>query len=150
MSEVRTDRCPLCGGDNSCAMAASGGTKHLRADIRSGAGLGEQSIALAEARDIKGAAPTGIDIHQHRQGCRIGDALQIDQHILHGGDAQIGRPARTGGNAAPRQIQRSIAARLGKPRVLRRGRAHALQGPLSGNRLTKRLTGGNMTHDEGS
>lgn len=25
MSEVRTDRCPLCGGDNSCAMAASGG-----------------------------------------------------------------------------------------------------------------------------
>ena len=25
MSEVQTDRCPLCGGDNACAMAAAGG-----------------------------------------------------------------------------------------------------------------------------
>ena len=89
-------------------MAAALGL-HLVFDVQSrGAGLDE---GFHGARDVERAAPAGVRIHQQRQRAGVGDAADVDEHIVHGADAQIRHAERIGGDAAARQVQRLEAAR---------------------------------------
>jgi hypothetical protein len=35
------------------------------------------------ARNVERSAPTGIRIHEQRQGAGIGDAANVDEHLVH-------------------------------------------------------------------
>ena len=57
MNETRTDRCPLCGADNACAMAQAGGDPAACEgcwcrDAASDDGLRGQLKAVASARNL--------------------------------------------------------------------------------------------------
>jgi hypothetical protein len=51
------------------------------------------------ARNIKGTAPSGVDINQHRQISDIGDTPDISEHIVHGADPEVGDAKGTGSNS---------------------------------------------------
>ena len=41
------------------------------------------------SRNIEGAAPAGIDVHQQRKCSCVGNTPGIGQHVFHGADAQV-------------------------------------------------------------
>ncbi len=68
---------------------------------------------LHGAGNIESAAPAGIGVHQQGQRTRVGDPPYVDEHIVHGADAQVRDAERIGGDAAARQIERLETARGG-------------------------------------
>ena len=79
------------------AMAAALGL-HLVFDVQAGgAGLDERAHG---ARDVERAAPARVGVHQQRQGARLGNAPDVDEHVVHGADAEIGQAERIRGHAA--------------------------------------------------
>jgi hypothetical protein len=68
-------------------------------------GGAELDERLHGARDVERAAPAGVGIHQQRQIAGIGDAADVDQHVVHAADAQIRNAQRIGGHAAAGQIK---------------------------------------------
>ena len=69
-------------------------------DMQSGGA--ELDERLDGTRDVERPAPPGIGIHQQRQRTGIGDTADVDQHIIHGADAQVRHTQGIGGNAAAR------------------------------------------------
>ena len=60
---------------------------HLVFDVHAGgAGLGER---LHRARDVERAAPAGVRVDQQGQRAGLGDAADVDEHVVHGADAEI-------------------------------------------------------------
>lgn len=57
------------------------------------------------AGNVEGAAPPGIDIHQQGQVRHLGNAANIDQHIFHGADPQVGHAQRVGRNPAAGHVK---------------------------------------------
>ncbi len=64
------------------------------------------------AGDIEGASPPGVDIDQQRQGGDVGNAANVDQHIFHGADAEIGHAQRVGGHSSAGKVECAKAGGL--------------------------------------
>ena len=94
---------------------------------RSGAELDHRPYRTG---DIERAAPAGIDVHQHRKIGGVGDAPYIGQHVVHGADAEVRDPERTGCHATARNIDRLEARMFGEPRSIGIDRAHDLERPF--------------------
>jgi len=50
--------------------------------------------------DIESAAPSGVDVHEHRKIRDIGNAPYVGEDVVHGADAEVRNSERTGGNSA--------------------------------------------------
>ena len=66
------------------------------------------------AGDVEGAAPAGVDVDEQGEGRGIGDAADVDQHVFHGADAEVGNAERVGSHASAGKIERAKARGLGK------------------------------------
>ena len=77
--------------------------------------------------DVEGAAPTGVDVDQHRQIGDVGDAAQIGEHIFHSCDTEIGNTAGAGSHTAAGDVEGAVAGGLGEAGVIGVDGAHALQ-----------------------
>ena len=88
--------------DGFVRAVAAAFLRHLVFDVHGGH-TGALKVADA-AGNVKGAAPTHIDVYQQRGVYIIGNAACINQHVFHGGDAQIGNAARAGCYAAAGQV----------------------------------------------
>ena len=103
------------------------------------------------ARDVEGArAEAGVDVDQQRQVADVGDAADVDQHVVEVGDAEVRHAERAGGDAAAREVDRAVADALRQQRVVGVDRADDLErfflptalrgtsGPRSCRELTSR------------
>ena len=88
---------------------------------------------LDRARNVERAAPAGIHIHQQRQRADVGDAPDVDQHVVECADTQIGQAQRARRNAAARQVNRLEAGALGHARGVGIDGAGDLQGFFGGH-----------------
>ena len=59
--------------------------------------------ALHRARDVERAAPAGVGVDQQRQRRTLGDAADVDEHVVQGADAEVRQPERIRGDAAARR-----------------------------------------------
>ena len=64
------------------------------------------------AGDVEGASPAGVDVDQQRQVGDLGDAADVDQHIFHGADTEIGHAERVGRHSSAGKVERAKAGRL--------------------------------------
>jgi len=100
--------------------------------------------ALDRALDVEGArAEAGVDVDHQRQIADIGDAANVDQHVVECVDAQIRQAQRTGGDATPGEIDRLKAGPLGEQRVVGIDGTDHLQGLFGGEGGAESGTSGN-------
>ena len=74
-------------------------------------------------------------------GRDVGDAADVDQHVVQVADAEVGQAERAGGDAAARQVERAVAGVLREQRVVRADRAGDLQRPFGRERVAQSLSG---------
>lgn len=99
---------------------------------------------------VEGAAPTGVDVHQQWHLGGGGDALGIDEHVVHGGHAEIRQAVGGVGHPGTGQIEGLEAAAFGHQRHVGVDGADDLQGFLIGQRGAKTRPGrrGQVRHSD--
>ncbi len=113
---------------------------HLVFDVETGR-TGLRDLARG-ARDVEGAAPAGVDVHQQRQVARGGDAARVLAYVMQGRDAEIGYAERRSGHAAAGKIQRLVPALLREDRAIGGDRADDLQGMMVFDGAAQFVAGG--------
>ncbi|MNP29877.1 hypothetical protein D3C76_1229240 [compost metagenome] len=93
------------------------------------------------AGDVEGAAPAGVDVHQERHLGRGGDALCVDQHVVHGGHAEIRQAEGGVRHPGAGEVEGLEAAALGHQRHVGVDGADDLQGLLVGQGCAKTRPG---------
>src|SRR6202034_3127360 len=94
------------------------------------------------ARNVECPAPAGVRVHQQRQRTDIGNAANVDEHIVHGADPEIRDPQGIGRDTAAGEIEGPEAAGGRHARGVCVDGADHLQGVLSGDRGAEARTGG--------
>ena len=90
-----------------------------------GAGLDQRARG---ARHVEGArAEAGVDVDQQRQVADVGDAADVDEHVVQVGDAEVRHAERAGGDAAAGKVDRAVADALRHQRVVGVDRADDLE-----------------------
>ncbi len=94
------------------------------------------------AGNIEGPTPARIRIHQQRQIAGIGNAANVGQHVILGGNTEIGHAQRIGRHAAAGEINRLVPGILRQARGIGRDHAHHLQRTFGFKCSPKAGTGG--------
>ena len=111
---------------------------------RGGAELDQR---LDGSRDVERAgAEAGVDIDQQRQRADVRDPAHIRQDVVERRDTEVRDAQRSGGDAAPGEIDRLEAGFFREDRVVGADRARHLQGLLRANRSAEPCTGGGHRH----
>ncbi len=94
------------------------------------------------------APPQPVSIStSKRKRAGIGDAADIDEHVFHGADAEVGNTERVGGHATAGEINGAEARGLGQPRRVGVDGAGHLQGLFCRQRRAKARSRGIVDGD---
>ena len=98
---------------------------------------------LDGAFDVEGRRPEArVDVHQQRQVAHVRDAPDVDEHVVHGVDAEVRQAQRARGHATTREIDGLVAGTLGQQGVVGVDGTDHLKGLFGGQGSAEARAGG--------
>ena len=111
-------------------MAAALGLDLVFDVAAGGSGLDEGADGAGE---VEGAAEAGVGVDEEGEGADVGDAADVGEDVVDGGDAEVGDAEGAGGDASAGEVDGAVAGALGHARVVGVDGAEDLQRVLGGD-----------------
>ena len=97
------------------AVAAALGLDLVFDVAAGGSGLDEGADGAGE---IEGAAEAGVGVDEEGEGADVGDAADVGEDVVDGGDAEVGDAEGAGGDATAGEVEGAVADALGHAGVV--------------------------------
>ena len=119
-------------------MAAALGLDLVFDVAAGGSGLDEGADGAGE---VEGSAEAGVDVDEQGEGADVGDAANVGEDVVDGGDAEVGHAERACGYATAGEVEGAVADAFGHACVVGVDGADDLERVFGGDGGAECLTG---------